>query len=208
MPRAARLRFDRAARCAVRLGPRARRRVPLRPRAPHREALSRGDADKPSLLLNPWSRRTTTHGGRAAARRPSVRSGARALGGAWLLGAAAQGRRRPRDDRGVRRLRLPCPTPPIVLANLVPDDDGVVRVPLAAARRARPASRSSSTIRPARTCAAHSCPRPPLAPRDLRLRLALDPARHATQQKSIAPLVAGRGARDRDLATAKVHLID
>ncbi|HEY5939162.1 MAG TPA: hypothetical protein VIU61_31135, partial [Kofleriaceae bacterium] len=44
--------------------------------------------------------------------------------------------------------------------------------------------------------------------RDLRLRVALDHERHATQRKTIAPLVAGGKLVIEDLATAKLHLID
>ena len=48
----------------------------------------------------------------------------------------------------------------------------------------------------------------PLQPRDLRLKVALDPARHATQKKAIEPLRAGGSLVIEDLATAKVHLVD
>ena len=47
-----------------------------------------------------------------------------------------------------------------------------------------------------------------LDPRDLRLRLALDPARHVSQRKQIEPLATGEHLAIEDLATAKVHLID
>ncbi|HEY6039629.1 MAG TPA: hypothetical protein VIV58_35355, partial [Kofleriaceae bacterium] len=51
-------------------------------------------------------------------------------------------------------------------------------------------------------------PEPLLEPRDLRLKVALDPDRHAQQIKAIAPLCAGGVLEIRDLATAKVHLLE
>ena len=94
-----------------------------------------------------------------------------------------------------------------MIANLIPDDDGVVTVPLAELAGATEVVVIIDD--PAGAMVRHvSLPEPPLAPRDLRLRLALDPARHATQVKAIAPLRAGDRLVIEDLATAKVHLVD
>jgi hypothetical protein len=162
--------------------------------------------DKPTLLLNPWARRTTTTD--IAPPRP---------GAGFAAAAPAQG---PRGGGGAPRPTLAqagpggefesydfLGEPPVLLANLEPDEHGVVRVPLADLGRATcvsvivddPAGISVRRIALLET---------DLAPRDLRLRLALDPARHATQKKAIAPLRAGDSLVIEDLATAKLHLID
>src|SRR5205814_586213 len=97
--------------------------------------------------------------------------------------------------------------PPGLLANLALDAQGVVVVPRAALGTATEVTiivddPAGAAVRRA------ALPEVPLAPRDLRLRLALDPDRHATQKKVISPLVAGRQLVIEDLATAKLHLID
>ena len=161
--------------------------------------------DKPSLLLNPWARRTTTT--EIAPPRP---------GGAFAAASA------PRGSRGESRASLGgplaatdesfvaydfLPAAPVVLANLTADDHGSLRVPCAALGDATqvtvivddPAGLSSRRL---------ALGESPLAPRDLRLRLALDPARHVTQEKTITPLAAADRLVIEDLATAKLHLID
>jgi hypothetical protein len=161
--------------------------------------------DRPSLLLNPWSRRTTStdiaHArlgggfGAPAAPAPAYRQAPPAAGGA----AAGS------DEAYVSYDFLGAP--PSVLANLQPDADGVVTVPL-------PELGGAATVMvivddPGGIMIRHAVlPETPLEPRDLRLRLALDPARHATQRKRIEPVRAGDRIVIEDLATAKVHLVD
>jgi hypothetical protein len=97
--------------------------------------------------------------------------------------------------------------PPVVVANLVPDDTGAIAVPLAELGAATAVSvivDDPAGVAVRRIALAE----PPLAARDLRLQLALDPDRHATQRKQIVPLVAGAELVIEDLATARVHLID
>jgi hypothetical protein len=98
-------------------------------------------------------------------------------------------------------------TPARVLANLVVDAHGALDVPLLELGDA-----TCVTIivdDPAGVSVRHlALPEKPLAARDLRLQLALDPQSHVTQQKTIAPLVPGQAIVIEDLATAKVHLID
>jgi hypothetical protein len=162
--------------------------------------------DKPSLLLNPWSRRTTTTGvadaraGGAFAAAPGpamAQAMGRRAGGGGALGVTG-------EDFASHDFLLDAPA---VLANLAPDARGVVRVPRAALGGATTATivvedPAGVTLRRVHL------PEAPLAPRDLRLRLALDPARHATQKKAITPLPAGARIEIEDLATARVHLID
>lgn len=161
--------------------------------------------DRPSLLLNPWSRRATMTGvvaagpGGAYAPAPAMQANMYAGAGAMhedvaggadaFLGYDFVGH------------------PPAVIANLVPDADGVVRVP-----RSELGGGTSVLVivdDPAAGTFRHvSAPEPALDPRDLRLALALDPNRHATQHKQITPLVPGDRLAIADLATAKVHLVD
>jgi hypothetical protein len=135
--------------------------------------------DRPSLLLNPWARRTTTTD--VAPPRP----GARYMSSPPAMQPGGYGGRTqdmPRGRGGPVTVGYDfLAAPPVVLANLVPDDTGAIAVALA---------------------------EPALASRDLRLQLALDPDRHATQRKQIVPLVAGAELVIEDLATARVHLID
>ena len=161
--------------------------------------------DKPSLLLNPWSRRITTtevaiaRDGRAFAPSPMP------------PGSSAMGRRVGRP--------APPPSPDdlvsydflasgvAVLADLVPDAAGVVTVPRAALGEA--VTLAIVVDDPAGCTRRHlALPERPLAPKDLRLRVALDPERHAQQAKAVAPLAAGGTLAIEDLATAKVHLVD
>ncbi|HEX3763280.1 MAG TPA: hypothetical protein VHW23_31515, partial [Kofleriaceae bacterium] len=97
--------------------------------------------------------------------------------------------------------------PPVVLANLVPDDTGAVSAAIAELGGA--ATVSVIVDDPAGVAVRRiALAEPVLAARDLRLQLALDPDRHATQRKQIVPLVAGETLVIDDLATAKLHLID
>ena len=161
-------------------------------------------ADKPSLLLNPWSRRSTSTAvqaaaaGRAFAAAPAPSAAPGFYGGAPGAGAALD------EDAYVSYDFLPAP--PIVIANLVPQD-GTVRIPLAQLGDATCVTVIADDINGSHTRQAY-LRETPLAPRDLRLRLALDAERHATQQKAIAKLLPGASIVINDLATAKVHLLD
>lgn len=160
--------------------------------------------DKPSLLLNPWARRTTTT--EVAPPRPGGAfppAAAPAMMRAWG-GRTEDAPVTPADDTFVGYDFLA--GPPVVLANLTAEGD-TVSVALAELGPASsvtiivddPAGISSRRVELAE---------PAVGPRDLRLRLALDPARHATQRKAITPLAAGGRLVIDDLATAKLHLID
>ena len=163
--------------------------------------------DKPSLLLNPWSRRTTS---------TSV-AHARGGGAFASAGAPMPAMSSPYQDGygggggGVADVAFAShdflPDAPLTIANLVPDASGVVAV-----SRAQLGTATSITIivdDPGGTTLRRAhVPEAPLAPRDLRLKLALAAERHATQNKSITPLPGGASLVIEDLATAKVHLID
>ena len=164
--------------------------------------------DKPSLLLNPWSRRTTTTdvataraGGRFA---PMAQAAAPAPG----YGGAARAESRASAGTDVAFASYDfVPDAPGVFANLVPDAQGSVHVP-----RSELGHAIALTIvvdDPAGLALRRAyLTDNPLVPRDLRLQVALDHERHAAQRKRIEPLVAGRALVLEDLATAKLHLID
>jgi hypothetical protein len=161
--------------------------------------------DKPSLLLNPWARRTTTTdvataraGGAFAAASPARQSARYA--------PAAETRAGHVDEAAYLAYDF-IAHPAAVLANLVPDEHGVVSVPIAELAHATsvvvivddPAGMSRREL---------ALSEPVVNAKDLRLRLALDIERHATQRKAVAPLRAGDTLVIEDLATAKLHLID
>ncbi|HTL38273.1 MAG TPA: hypothetical protein VL326_34320 [Kofleriaceae bacterium] len=162
-------------------------------------------ADKPSLLLNPWARRTTstavahaTAGRAFAASSPAPAQAAyyQSEGGG---GAVEDGEAYVGYDF--------VPDRPVLLANLVPEN-GIVRVPLAELGRATCVTViADDPIGGVHTRQAF-LRETALDPKDLRLRLALDSERHTTQQKKIAPLLPGQPLVIADLATAKVHLLD
>jgi hypothetical protein len=178
----------------------------------YRYVLERRDAkrfpsvmtDKPSLLLNPWSRRATSTAIATAAPGGAF---ARAPAPAMAAGYAGEMRERGGERGGDTYVGYELlPDPPVVLANLVPQD-GVVRVALADLGRATCITVIADDLHGTHIRRAF-LPETPLAPRDLRLRIALDPERHASQQKQIAPAMPGAKIAIADLATAKVHLLD
>ena len=161
--------------------------------------------DKPSLLLNPWSRRTTTTD-IAHARAGGAFGASAAAPAAYYQPQAAVGAQAQGGEEAYLSYDF-LPSPPVALANLVPDEHGVVTVPIGQLGDA--ASVVVIVDDPAGAMVRHvRLPETSLAARDLRLRVALDPARHATQTKAIAPLTSGGTLVIEDLATAKVHLVD
>ena len=162
--------------------------------------------DKPSLLLNPWARRATStdvaHARSGGAFRAAPPPGMAAGYASPMAPAVAQSAGDAEAYVGYDFLA----EPPVVLANLAPVD-GVVRIPLAELGRA-----TAVTVivdDPAGMVGRYAwLAETPLDPRDLRLRVALDPDRHALQKKSITPLHPGDVLNIADLATAKVHLLD
>ncbi len=164
--------------------------------------------DKPGLLLNPWSRRTTTtdvahaRAGSAfgAAPAPMARPAPQSVSG---YGGRADGA--PVTGPEFASYDF-LPDEPVVLADLVPDGD-TVSIPLADLGGATTVTLIVDD--PAGTSLRRShLSETPLAPRDLRLQNALAPGRHASQRKEIVPLPTGAQLAIADLATAKVHLID
>lgn len=161
-------------------------------------------ADKPSLLLNPWARQTTT----TAVSRPSAGG---AYGGApasraQSLGEIGGGGGMATQDHSFATFDF-VPTDAVLLPNLRPDRDGVVRVPRAQLGEAScvqvicadEEQTSSARVR---------LPERALAPRDRRLIRALPADAHITQRRQIDPCRAGQTVTIQDAATAKIHIVD
>ncbi|MEO8554386.1 MAG: hypothetical protein ABI678_30635, partial [Kofleriaceae bacterium] len=138
--------------------------------------------DKPSLLLNPWARRATStdvaHAKGGGAFRSAPPPAMAAGYGPPMAPAPMQAAGNAEAYVGYDFLA----EPPTVLANLEPRD-GVVTIPLADLGRA-----TAVTVivdDPAGMVGRYAwLAEPPLDPRDLRLRVALDPDRHALQKKA------------------------
>lgn len=160
--------------------------------------------EKPSLLLSPWARQATT----TSVAKP-------AAGGAFVGAAAArpvmtQARARPQGSAAGSASFSSfdfVPGDAVVLSNLRPDADGVLRVPLA--ELAGCSCAQVICIDEQQTSAARvALPEPPLVPRELRLSRALGPDAHVTERRQIDPCPAGTSVVIQDLATARVHLVD
>jgi hypothetical protein len=164
--------------------------------------------DKPSLLLNPWSRRTTSTEVQSA--RTGGYFGAQPAGAVAGMGSRGGGRQEQQRRGGTDAAFAShdfVPDPPRVLSNLEPDANGTVTVSKADLGNAVCVTifvEDQSGVSMRRTY----LPDSELVPRDLRLVVALDPERHAAQRKRIEPLVEGQTLVIEDLATAKVHIID
>lgn len=161
--------------------------------------------EKPSLLLDPWARRSTS-----SERQVAV------AGGDY---AASQARMAAPRSAAVRRKGTPAEgqsalasfdflaAPAVVIANLRPDADGIVRVPrgeLGAAQLVRlvvvdPALTSTADLALAEISPAH---------RDRRLRLALDSTGHFAEERRVEALPAGATIVVDDIRTGKLELVD
>ena len=167
--------------------------------------------EKPSLLLNPWALRSTSTGVQVAA------AGA-AYGAARSMAppAPAMAAQMQRPGAVAKPAASEQPGFPsvdflargaIVIDNLRPDADGVVRVPLAELGAAQLVQ--AIVVDPLLTSVAELALAPvTTAPRDLRLRLALDPTHHYAEDRSVAPAPSGTPIVIPDVRTGKIELID
>ncbi len=160
--------------------------------------------EKPSLLLNPWARKTTT----TAVAKPSIGG---AFGGAQAPRAQAAPPQSGGGGGGSQSEGFATfdfvPGDAVVLANLRPDGDGVVRID-----RAKLGEHSAVQLYCSddqqTTLTRVSLPEQPLVPRDQRLMRALPPDAHITQRRQIDPCRAGETVIVQDAATAKIHIVD
>lgn len=160
--------------------------------------------EKPSLLLNPWARQTTTT------------AVAQALGGG-AYGAAGAPRTQASQAMAERSAQAAgtatfasfdfLPGDAVLLYNLRPDRDGKVVVP-------RDKLGEASAVQvicvddEGTSSALVSLPERPLVPRDQRLLRALPAGAHITQRRQIDAARAGERVTIQDAATAKIHIVD
>jgi len=165
--------------------------------------------DKPGLLLNPWALRTTSTasqvaaaGGAYAAMGAPAPAGAPYGGG---FGMAAEVEPSDASAPGFATLDF-LSSGARVLDNLRPDAEGVVRVPLGDLDAAQ--SVRVILVDPALTSTLEiALPACEVAPRDLRLRLALDETGHFVEDRHASAAPAGTPIVIEDIRTGKVELI-
>jgi hypothetical protein len=160
---------------------------------------------RPGLLLNPWAVRATETG-------VAVAAGGEGYG---AFGSASPSMAAP---RAAPAAPPPPPAgafasvdflahPAVLVANLRPAADGTVTIPrqaLAHAHQIRIVA-----VDPSGTVARdHYLPELAEEPRDLRLRLGLDPLGHFTEKKEVALLDAGQKIEIADLTAAKLETYD
>ena len=162
--------------------------------------------DKPGLLLNPWAIRSTStgtqqaRGGGAYAASMARPASPPAVGSGRYQGGGG-------DQQGGYASLDFLAAPAIVLANLRPDEHGVVRIPRADLGPAQ-------TVRViivdgALTSVADlRLPERDAPPRDLRLRLALAHDRHFSEERGVEGARTGTALVVEDIRSGKLELID
>jgi hypothetical protein len=160
---------------------------------------------RPSLLLNPWTLRTTDTAMDTAAGGGSF--GNRTGGGRRLMVKRQGGSVAAENESGPLANLDFLPASSVVLANLAPDKDGIVSIPrkdLGEHQFVRifAADNQSSVVRDI------ALPEQPLKPLDLRLATGLDPAKHFTEQKQIGVIPAGQTLTMEDIATSSLESFD
>lgn len=163
--------------------------------------------ERPSLLLNPWALQESSSvvgvGGGASAGYGAKRAGSARAGGGGSGPRGALQTRSPARYADVSFL----PEPARRLANLRPDADGVVRVPLADLG-------PGGWVQVVALDGEHSVsaelalPSRELRPREVRQRGALDPQRPVIEQRSVRFVDGGETVVLDHLAGARVELID
>jgi hypothetical protein len=161
---------------------------------------------RPGLLLNPWAVRGTQ-----TAVKEAAGGGGYAAEGIAAPCAAAPASRSARGTAAAGGAEFSCldflGAPAVLRANLVPDASGAVSVPraeLASANQVRVVvvDDAGATSRDA------FLPECGLAPRDLRLRVAIDPASHVAERQEASALEAGAALEVADLATTRIEVYD
>jgi hypothetical protein len=162
--------------------------------------------DKPGLLLNPWAIRTTSTGVQHAREGKAYATSA-ARGAAAPPPAAPRPAAKPGPAEGGYTAVDFLPSAAVLLANLRPDPKGELRVPLADLGDAQ--SVRVLVVDPAMTRSADlPLAERPLRPRDLRLRLALDPDGHFVEVRRAEPAPAGARLVVEDVRSGKLELVD
>ena len=162
--------------------------------------------DKPGLLLNPWATRTTSTGVQQARGGGGYAPNMPRPAAPPAAGSRGAADRSARIDTGYTSVDF-LAAPAVVLANLRPDAHGLVRVPradLGAAQTVRVVVVDNALT----TTADLPLPERDAAPRDLRLRLALAPDGHFSEERRVEGAPAGSVLVVEDIRSGKLELID
>lgn len=159
---------------------------------------------RPSLLLNPWAVRSTSTGTQEAASGEEFGAVAAEPDAAATRAAGGGGRSGGTGD--FSHLDF-LENTSAVLLNLIPDEDGIVSVPL---EKLGPHQHIHVVaVDPQQTAyRVISRKEPETALRDLRLAFGLDPSKHFTQQKQISVVKAGDELVLADITSAKFESYD
>ncbi len=162
--------------------------------------------EKPSLLRDPWALRTTSTALQTAADGSAYGAMMRTAGDPRGGGGPGGIRRRSSPTIPLASFDF-LAAPAVVIANLRPDADGVLRIPLADLCAAQLVQ--IVVVDPALTTTAELA-LPEIAPahRDRRLRLALDSQGHFAEDRRVEPLPAGTTIVVDDVRTGKLELVD
>lgn len=160
--------------------------------------------ERPSLLLNPWAIRGTATGQQLAEEGDAF--GAESAPAPTALAVPPAGETAPAELLQSANLDF-LARGAVVLANLLPDDNGCIAVDRQALG---PCQRVwVVAIDPQNTaCRSVTLPEDTRHTVDLRLAGGLDPARHFTQQKQISVVDQGETFRVEDTITARFELYD
>ena len=165
--------------------------------------------EKPSLLLNPWALRTTSTTVQTAAEGAAYGEAARRMSAGRAAGLGKGGGAYSADALAVGPLASYdfLAAPAVVIANLRPDAEGLVRIPRADLGAAQLVQ--IVLVDPVLTTTAELA-LPEIAPahRDRRLRLALDPEGHFAEERRVEPLPQGATIVVDDVRTGKLELVD
>ncbi len=160
---------------------------------------------RPGLLLNPWAVRATETnldqiggGGAYAAGQAKGRGGS--------ASAMSSAQREQSADLAHANLDF-LAHPAHVVTNLVPDRDGIIRIPRADLAHTNQV-RVVVLDREQAVCRDLALPEVGTAHEDLRLRDGLDPLGHFTEQQQATLLTNGQSLELADITTAKIESVD
>lgn len=164
---------------------------------------------RPGLLLNPWATRDTGTGRQDAGGGGAYGAGAPRAARADAFGAPPEPRPEA-DEAGFANLDF-LAHPAAVVANLTGQvgPDGVLELTVPRDAFAHAGALRVVAVDPQGLAAREvPLPEPGDAPRDVRLRLGLDPARHFAQKKQVTLLEPGQELVIEDITTTKLEVYD
>ncbi|RCK81145.1 MAG: hypothetical protein OZSIB_2522 [Candidatus Ozemobacter sibiricus] len=162
---------------------------------------------RPSLLLNPWSLRKTETGTQEAQSGDTWSRLAEPMPESGLEGEG--GGRPPSQVEGENEFSQVdfLPEPSLLLANLRPDADGIVEIPLDQLG-ARQQVQVVAVDQRGAVFREISLPAVADTYKDLRMARALDPAQHFSEQRSISLVTKGQGFTIEDVSTTRLEVYD